>query len=40
MEYNGFESDRKTAGIFYFKLKEKQNMDPDSDEEDNKNLDI
>ena len=40
MEYNGFESDRKTAGIFYFKLKEKQNMDPDSDEESNKNLDI
>ena len=40
MEYNGFKNKPTNKGAFYLGLKEKRNMDPDSDEEDNKNLDI
>ena len=40
MEYNGFENKPTNKYAFYLGLKEKQKLEPDSDEEDNKNLDI
>ncbi len=40
MEYNGIKNSHKSNGTNYLGLKEKQKLEPDSDEESNKNLDI